>query len=392
MMRKWFFFLFFSTLPSSGLLGEVVLEFDGKEWILPDGIEELTEEVRKDGVCFLADANVPAGAALEGMGLDQLQSHPVRFALRGQEGQGAKLDPITPGKEQASSVILVICDRGQVAAACMPSEPVSGVPPNSAIMTNDFEGLDGFLEIIRGGVRESEEATEIPRVVVIVRSTTSFGHMVRLLQLVRSAGCRSGLVRVDDEFPSLDFKVLTDLEVVPPVVEIPESSPTGRIVVNIRGDGTLTDRDLNILDGEKDVTDYITRERKKFEAKGLTVRLHLRGDGESLFKHSRNVIRWSSTVGVDQVVFGVYKTSEKKPEAAPTNREQDLEMLLPKRKPSAPRNRADRKDESFAVGIVIDSKNQISMMKGAKMLDAGSAERNLPLLHSALEGENDDVK
>lgn len=375
-MPKWFPVILVTAWLSSGLSGEILVEFDGKEWNLPEGLAELAEAAVNEGVCFTADANVPAGVALKGLEVDQLLTHPIRFALRGQEGQGAKLDPIPPEKIRASSVILLVCDRSQVTAACMPSEPVSGLPPHSEFMTNDFEGLEKFLEVIRKGVRESGEAKEVPRVVVIARSTTSFGHLVRLLQLVRSAGCKSGLVRVDDEIPSLEFDVLLDPDVVSPVAKVAKAEPSGRILVNIHEDGTLTDGNQNKLDGDEGVLTYVANERKRFEAEGVVPKLHLRGAQDAVFKYSRQVIRGAAKAGVDQVIFAAYKPADIEPKDAPVLRETDISMALPK----VPEGLSNAVPPSPAVlEISIDEAGRISAAKEGGMLDTDMAKRDLPL-------------
>jgi biopolymer transport protein ExbD len=384
-MSKCFYVLFCLVLLSSVLFGEIAIEFDDKEWNLPEGFGALTADELKGGVCFTADANVPVGIALSEMGLDQFLNHPVRFALRGQEGQGAKLDPILPGKQKAENVIGVICDGGQVMAVCHPEElPATGIPDNASrgVMNADFIGLESFIMAIREGVKRADAADEIPRCVLVVRSKTSFGHMVRVLQLVRSAGCMSGLVRVDDGFPSLDFDLLIDPNVEPPLVKVPGAEPAGRIVVNIRQDGTLTVGGNLILVGDEDVTDYVNQERRRLEAEGLSAKLFLRGDRNSVFKYSRSVIRAAAKAGVDQVIFAVYEVSDKKPESALKIRETDIEMALPKHDDGLPKVGSEA---PVLVEIAIDSKDRISILNEGGMLDVDPAVRDLPLLKTKLK-------
>ncbi|QTN31484.1 hypothetical protein HZ994_03785 [Akkermansiaceae bacterium] len=383
-MPKLLSFLFCAAVISSGFCGEILVEFDGKEWDLPEGFVEMTEEDLKGGVCFTADANVPVGISLEGLGLEQLLSHPVRFALRGQEGRGVMIDPILQGKKEAENVIGVICDGGQVIAICHPVEMAeAGIPDNAGrgIMDADLVGLESFLNAIREGVKRADAAEEIPRFVLVVRSRTSFGHMVKVLQLVRSAGCLSGVVRIDDGFPSMEFDIHVDPEVQPPVVKLADTEPSGRIVVNIRVDGTLTVGQNLVLADEAGVTDYVKRERKRLEAQGLTAKLCLRGDRDSVFKYSRSVIRAAASAGVDQVVFAVYESSEKKPDNALKIRETDLEMALPKLDDDA--LNAGEKD-SVVVKISITKAGVISAKEGVE-LDKDADQRELPLLKAKLK-------
>ncbi len=370
---------------SSVVAGEIGLQFDGEEWNLPEGVGELTEDALKAGVCFMADANVPVGVALEGMGLDQLLSHPVRFALRGQEGKGARLDAIPPDKVEAKNVITIICDEGEVTAMCVALDRENIPIPDSAnfgTMDDDFVGVESFLKAIKDGVKKTKDAGEVPRMVLVVRSKTSYGHMVRMLQLARAAGCQSGLVRVDDEFPSLNFKIQIDPNVLPPVKNVRGGDETGRIVVNIREDGTLTDGEMNVLDGEGAVVAYVERERKVCEEKGLKPKLHLRGASDSVFKHSRQVIAWANKAGVDKVVFAVYQVAKKEVEELPKAREQDLGMELPEMEDDLLKQ-ADKAD--VFVEVVIDEKGRISIGKEEVFLDTDAEERELPLLKARLE-------
>lgn len=375
--------LFCIASLTSVLSGEVQVQFDGKEWVLPEGFSELSEKALKDGVCFTADANVPAAIAFRDMGLDQLLTHPVRFALRGQEGAGARLDPLPADKVSATSVIAVIRGEGNIVAACLPAGHAAGVLPNdfrSGGMSDDFEGLESFLGIVRDGVKKARTVEEVPRVVLTVRSETSFGMVVRLLQLVRSAGCHSGLVRVDDDFPGLNFDVITDPDVVPPVHKIPAGDQAGRIIVNIHADGTLMDDKNHVID-EDVVVEYVARERLRLEAEGLTPKLHIRGDSDAVFKHSRTVIRGAAEAGVDQVIFAVYKVAERKPDHFLKARETDLRMSLPKPEGKLP---GDEEDARVTVDISLDAKGRVSLADEEGILDANAAERQMPLLKAKL--------
>jgi biopolymer transport protein ExbD len=85
---------------------------------------------------------------------------------------------------------------------------------------------------------------------------------------------------------------------------------TGRIVVNIWGDGTFTNESYEKLDGEEDIIDLVRKEKERIDLLGFKPKLHLRGDKEAVFKFSRQVIRASAKGGVDQVVFAVYVTDK----------------------------------------------------------------------------------
>lgn len=104
--------------------------------------------------------------------------------------------------------------------------------------------------------------------------------------------------------------VKTDPEVVPPVAKNSkrQEDGRGRIVINVRQDGTFTGEDFNvILADDKDIVDLVKRERDKIIPLGIVPKLHLRGDQEAVFKYSRTAVRAAAEAGVDQVVFAVYE-------------------------------------------------------------------------------------
>jgi biopolymer transport protein ExbD len=81
----------------------------------------------------------------------------------------------------------------------------------------------------------------------------------------------------------------------------------GRIVVNVRKDGSIypVDFDAGELEEESDIVKYV-REQKLDYGDEYKVKLHLRGDKESVFKYSRKVIRAASKAGVSDVIFAAY--------------------------------------------------------------------------------------
>jgi biopolymer transport protein ExbD len=107
--------------------------------------------------------------------------------------------------------------------------------------------------------------------------------------------------------------VKTDPEVTPPVADQakPQEDGRGRIVINVRvdaGDGPVfTAEDFNvILETEDAIRDYVREAKEAIELQGLAPKLHLRGDKDTVFRHSRTAIRSAAAAGVDQVVFAVY--------------------------------------------------------------------------------------
>lgn len=104
--------------------------------------------------------------------------------------------------------------------------------------------------------------------------------------------------------------VKTDPDVVPPVAKNSkrQEDGRGRIVINVRQDGTFTGEDFTvILADDKDIVDLVKRERDKIIPLGIVPKLHLRGDQDAVFKYSRTAVRAAAEAGVDQVVFAVYE-------------------------------------------------------------------------------------
>jgi biopolymer transport protein ExbD len=105
--------------------------------------------------------------------------------------------------------------------------------------------------------------------------------------------------------------VKTDPDVLPPVAKNSKAQEDGRgrIVINVRQDGTFTAEDFNvILADDKDIVDLVKNEKEKIISLGIVPKLHLRGDQDAVFKYSRTAIRAAAEAGVDQVVFAVYQT------------------------------------------------------------------------------------
>jgi biopolymer transport protein ExbD len=103
--------------------------------------------------------------------------------------------------------------------------------------------------------------------------------------------------------------VQTDPKVNPPVASKGKAQEDGRgrIVVNVRKDGTYTAENYRIeLPGEMEIADMVKKEKEKLDILGITPKLHLRGDRETLFKFSRTAIKAAASSGVDQVVFAVF--------------------------------------------------------------------------------------
>ena len=103
--------------------------------------------------------------------------------------------------------------------------------------------------------------------------------------------------------------VKTDPDVEPPIAKNSkrQEEKGGRIVVNVRDDGTFTAENFDvILPGEDEIKDYVEKEKDKHLALAEKPKLHLRGDKDAVFRHSRTAVRAAAAAGVNEVVFAVF--------------------------------------------------------------------------------------
>lgn len=103
--------------------------------------------------------------------------------------------------------------------------------------------------------------------------------------------------------------VTQDPEVAPSVaynaVEVDEKN--GRIVINVRPDGTFSQEDYTVVMTEpNEITEYVREKMIKIKQLNYVPKIHLRGDDDALFKHSQAVMKASAEAGVDKIVFSVF--------------------------------------------------------------------------------------
>jgi biopolymer transport protein ExbD len=109
--------------------------------------------------------------------------------------------------------------------------------------------------------------------------------------------------------------VKTDPEVEPPVAKNSkrQTDGSGRIVVNVHEKGTFTAEEFNVeLPDEDAIYEYVREMKTRHEKLAVKSKLHLRGDKDTVFRHSRTVIRAAARAGVDQVVFAVFTREPKR--------------------------------------------------------------------------------
>jgi len=106
--------------------------------------------------------------------------------------------------------------------------------------------------------------------------------------------------------------VKQDAQVRPPVASYgkKQEEVNGRIVINVFQDGTFKDEMGKPLLSDEDITELVKTKKEINELKSYRSKLHLRGDKEAVFKHSRKVIAASAKAGVDQVMFATYVTDK----------------------------------------------------------------------------------
>lgn len=104
--------------------------------------------------------------------------------------------------------------------------------------------------------------------------------------------------------------VKQDSQIEPAVAEngLKQEEKNGRIVVNVFEDGTYKD-EMSVVLAPDDLERFIKEKHEANQAKGYKSALHLRGDKDTLFKHSRKLINASAKAGVIDVKFATYKTA-----------------------------------------------------------------------------------
>ena len=121
--------------------------------------------------------------------------------------------------------------------------------------------------------------------------------------------------------------VKMDKRVEVPVADksTPQKKKTGRIVINVYGDGVnkagksvehpqkaryaMGDVDSTPFADDAAILEFIQDAKKNMEG-SVTPQLHLRGHRGVEFKYCRHIIQIAAEAGVDQVIFASYATSK----------------------------------------------------------------------------------
>ncbi len=301
-----------ACLLTGALTAEVVIEYDAERHGYPDGLEKLDPESIAEGVCIMAEAQRSMGEVDDFRFFGQLYPFPIRYAVVGDEKRSVTIKPIPSDHLETASFITVVMGRKSITAFEL-SKPEPGVPPKLpdevVEMGQKLDKIDAFNRLIKASMAKSKAAGEVPRAVLVVNSETPFGKMVDTLKLIQATGCEHGLVMMSGHFAAaFNIRGKMDPEVKPPIARnsMPQENEEGRIVVNVRNNGTYTADDFTVLPDLGAIEDYVKKAREEFEPLGIEPRLHLRGDKEALFKHCRIAIRAAAKAGVHQVLFATY--------------------------------------------------------------------------------------
>lgn len=143
-------------------------------------------------------------------------------------------------------------------------------------------------------------------------------------------------------------------------------APIGKIIININAKGIVSRADKTILKTDEDIVAYIQECKAKLSKRNLVPKLHLRGVKDSLFKHSRHIIRLSAQQNVIEVTF------------VPTDK--PLRKQAKKGAPPEP-----------GILIQIDASDRILLNSGPgqEILDVDPKKRELPLLEKRLKAYTD---
>ena len=291
---------------------EVVIEFDGKNWVGDNKDANFEKRVAEEGLCIVADAKCQVGDFLGDLDFDKYHAPSIRFALKGIEGKGAQFDSVQNREVLRKTRIVAACHTAGVDLGYI------GMETNTLIglktMDVDLIGADGLIETVKEGVKYSKEKEETSLAIFVIRSKCSYGLMVRTLQLIRAGGCRNMIMQVDDstQFPK-DIEAEMDTESDAFLLKH-RLDHRGRIKINVRSDGTVLTGDFLILPDDLAVSEYISQVKTKAIKAGFKPVLFLTLDEDSLHKHCQNVVRASVEAGVNEVIFSVNKTFQNKPE------------------------------------------------------------------------------
>lgn len=294
--------LIMSMLLTSFLTAEVVIELDGNSQSVTNQLGD--GERLMEGVCLVAGSDDLLGKVFHDTVMGRLMPFAVSYALKGELGICAKIDPIPPEQWQADHCIVVILEEG-TATAIKAKDPytydVVSDPRSAAFMDRDMNGVEGFIKVVKSGIADAEKAGKIPRVALVVRSATRFSEMVAMWQLLRLAGCSHGAMMLNDRVAGLKIDVVQ----APGGQPVPQQlkADASYVLVRLEEDGTIGAGQNIILPNDLAVMDYVRSKKENLAAQGREVRLYLRGQKNAISHHGKKVVDLAANVGVDKVVY-----------------------------------------------------------------------------------------
>ena len=123
--------------------------------------------------------------------------------------------------------------------------------------------------------------------------------MVFLLLIFFMVASRMVTVKVDDK-------------IKPPVADesIRPDNVKGRIIFNIRSDGTFTAGDGKVTVTEDEITERVTSWKERMETVGNDPSLLLRAHSDASVRDLKKVTKAAALGGINKVVFGSLKTGK----------------------------------------------------------------------------------
>jgi len=100
-----------------------------------------------------------------------------------------------------------------------------------------------------------------------------------------------------------------DEQVKPPVASNGSAADTihGKIVINIREDGTFLAEDRKQTFENRDLlAEYLEEEKEKIKAIGHVPELHIRADKGAEFKFCQRAIKAGAIAGIDRLAYGAF--------------------------------------------------------------------------------------
>lgn len=107
------------------------------------------------------------------------------------------------------------------------------------------------------------------------------------------------------------IKIDPNLE--PPVAKNSQAADTknGKIVINIRKDGTIVQEDTKTVMVEvSDIQEHLEKEKERVKGNGYTPEVHIRPDKNVHFKYVQRVLKAGAAAGIERVAYAAFNKSK----------------------------------------------------------------------------------